>query len=124
MPGVVLMACQGGSLSWGRLIESCPDGVCAPFCWEGVVPRHERFVVGVLVIITVLALAAATWGVVMALAPLIQLRRMLRRGSSDDVSLGYLVLLLPGFACGSATGSLPATPPWSSPILWQQSLAA
>lgn len=46
---------------------------------------------------TVLAVAAATWGVVMALAPLLQLRRMLRRHSSDDVSIGYLVLLLPGF---------------------------
>ncbi len=47
--------------------------------------------------ITTLAVAAATWGVVMALAPLLQLRRMLRRRSSDDVSIGYLLLLLPGF---------------------------
>lgn len=46
---------------------------------------------------TVLAVAAASWGVVMALAPLLQLRRMLRRRSSEDVSIGYLVLLLPGF---------------------------
>lgn len=46
---------------------------------------------------TVLAVAAASWGVVMALAPLLQLRRMLRRRSSDDVSIEYLVLLLPGF---------------------------
>lgn len=45
---------------------------------------------------TVLAVAAATWGVVMALAPL-QLRRMLRRRSSEDVSIGYLVVLIPGF---------------------------
>lgn len=46
---------------------------------------------------TVLAVAAASWGVVMALVPLLQLRRMLGRRSSDDVSIGYLVLLLPGF---------------------------
>lgn len=68
-----------------------------PFGWEGVVPRHERFTIGVLVLTTVLAVAAASWGVVMALAPLLQLRRMLRRRSSEDVSIGYLVLLLPGF---------------------------
>lgn len=43
---------------------------------------------------TLLAVAAASWGVVMALAPLLQLRRMLHRDSSDDVSIGYLVLLL------------------------------
>ena len=47
--------------------------------------------------ITTLAVAAATWGVVMALAPLLQLRRMLRRRSPDDVSIGYLLPLLPGF---------------------------
>lgn len=46
---------------------------------------------------TVLAVAAASWSVVMALAPLLQLRRMLGGRSSDDVSIGYLVLLLPGF---------------------------
>lgn len=48
-------------------------------------------------LVTFLAVTAATWGVVMALAPLLQLRRMLRRRSSEDVSIGYLVLLLPGF---------------------------
>jgi len=71
---------------------------------------------------TVLAVAAASWGVVMALAPLLQLRRMLGRRSSDDVSIGYLVLLLPGSACGSVTGSRPVTPPWLFRTLRPQSL--
>ena len=59
---------------------------------------------------TLLAFAAATWGVVMAIAPLLQVRRMLRRRSSDDVSVGYLALLVPGFclwvAYGVASGDI------------------
>jgi uncharacterized protein with PQ loop repeat len=34
----------------------------------------------------------------MGVAPLLQLRRMIRRRSSADVSVGYLLILLPGFA--------------------------
>lgn len=45
-----------------------------------------------------LGIAAATWGVVMAVAPLLQVRRMVIRRSSDDLSLGYFAVLLPGFA--------------------------
>ena len=44
-----------------------------------------------------LGIAAATWGVVMAVAPVLQIRRMLIRRSSDDLSLGYFAVLLPGF---------------------------
>lgn len=61
-------------------------------------------------IITVIASAAATWGVVMALAPLLQLRRMLRRRSSADVSIGYLVLLLPGFCLWVSYGIASGAP--------------
>jgi MtN3 and saliva related transmembrane protein len=46
---------------------------------------------------TAFGVAAASWGVVMALAPLLQIVRMHKRRSSDDVSLGYLAVLLPGF---------------------------
>lgn len=53
---------------------------------------------------TVLGVTAASWGVVMAIAPLLQVRRMLRRRSSADVSVGYLVLLLPGFCLWVAYG--------------------
>jgi MtN3 and saliva related transmembrane protein len=46
---------------------------------------------------TTFGVAAASWGVVMALAPLLQIVRMHKRRSSDDVSIGYLAVLLPGF---------------------------
>jgi MtN3 and saliva related transmembrane protein len=47
---------------------------------------------------TVLGIAAAAWGVVMALAPILQIRRMIIRRSAADLSLGYFGVLLPGFA--------------------------
>ena len=53
---------------------------------------------------TALAVAAGTWGVAMAVAPLLQVRRILRRRSSHDVSLGYLVVLLVGFVLWVAYG--------------------
>jgi len=45
----------------------------------------------------VLAAAAASWGVLMGVAPILQIRRMLRERSSRDVSLGYFMILLIGF---------------------------
>ena len=53
---------------------------------------------------SILGIAAATWGVVMAVAPLLQVRRMVIRGSSDDLSLGYFAILLPGFALWAGYG--------------------
>jgi MtN3 and saliva related transmembrane protein len=53
---------------------------------------------------TFLGYAAAGWAIVMAFAPLLQLRRVVRRGSADDVSLGYLAVLLLGFALWVAYG--------------------
>jgi MtN3 and saliva related transmembrane protein len=53
---------------------------------------------------TALAVAAAGWGVVMALSPLLQVRRILRQGSSREVSIGYFCLLLVGFALWVAYG--------------------
>lgn len=50
-----------------------------------------------MVLSDVLGLAAAVWGVVMAIAPALQIHRMLRTRSADDVSLGYFALLIPGF---------------------------
>jgi len=44
-----------------------------------------------------LAPAAAAWGVLMAVSPVLQMRRMLDRHSSADVSLGYLIVLEVGF---------------------------
>lgn len=50
-----------------------------------------------MVLSEVLGIAAAGWGIVMAIAPALQIHRMLRTRSADDVSLGYFVLLIPGF---------------------------
>jgi len=44
-----------------------------------------------------LGLAAAAWGVLMAISPLLQIRRMLERRSSADVSIAYLAVLEFGF---------------------------
>lgn len=53
---------------------------------------------------TVLALSAAAYGILMALAPLLQVSRMRRQRSSRDVSIGYFAILLPGFALWVAYG--------------------
>jgi MtN3 and saliva related transmembrane protein len=44
-----------------------------------------------------LGAAAAAWGVLMAISPLLQIRRMLTRRSSGDVSITYLLVLEFGF---------------------------
>jgi MtN3 and saliva related transmembrane protein len=48
-------------------------------------------------VIDALAVAAASWGVLMALSPILQVRRMVARRSSADVSLAYLGVLQVGF---------------------------
>jgi len=53
---------------------------------------------------TTLGIAAASWAVVMALSPLLQVREILRRGSSKGVSIGYFAVLLLGFALWAAYG--------------------
>ena len=44
-----------------------------------------------------LGIAAAAWGVLMAISPLLQIRRILERRSSADVSIAYLAVLQIGF---------------------------
>ena len=44
-----------------------------------------------------LGVMAATWGVLMALSPSLQIRRILDRRSSSDISLSYLAVLQVGF---------------------------
>lgn len=57
-----------------------------------------------------LGVLAASWGVLMALSPVLQVRRILARRSSDDVSIAYLLVLEVGFALwigyGVALGNL------------------
>jgi len=59
---------------------------------------------------TILAAAASSWAVLMGIAPLLQIRRMLREQSSRQVSVGYFTILLIGFllwiAYGAAAGIL------------------
>jgi uncharacterized protein with PQ loop repeat len=52
----------------------------------------------------ILAVVAASWGVLMAISPLLQIRRMVQRRSSSDLSLSYLAVLLIGFALWIAYG--------------------
>jgi uncharacterized protein with PQ loop repeat len=44
-----------------------------------------------------LGAVAAAWGVLMAISPLLQIRRMAARRSSADVSIAYLAVLEFGF---------------------------
>lgn len=64
---------------------------------------------------TTLGVAAATWGLLMALAPLLQVREVKRRRSSAGVSGGYFWVLLVGFALwlsyGLASHDLPLAIP-------------
>jgi MtN3 and saliva related transmembrane protein len=48
-------------------------------------------------IVDILGVCAGTWGVVMAIAPGMQLRKMVRTRNSSDVSLSFFALLLPGY---------------------------
>lgn len=58
-----------------------------------------------MALVTVLGVAAGTWGLAMALAPVLQIRRMWRRRSSEDVSVGFFAVLLPGFGLWIAYGT-------------------
>lgn len=51
-----------------------------------------------------LPLVAGSWGVLMGLAPLLQIRTILRRRSSADVSVASMGVLLVGFALWLAYG--------------------
>jgi uncharacterized protein with PQ loop repeat len=62
------------------------------------------------VLVTVLGAAAATWGVVMGLSPLLQIRRIVRTRSSRDVSVGYFAVLLFGFLLWLGYGLAAADP--------------
>jgi len=68
-----------------------------------------------------LAVVAASWGVMMALSPILQLRRILERRSSADVSIAYLGVLQVGFtvwvAYGLALGNLAIVVPNSVAFL-------
>jgi uncharacterized protein with PQ loop repeat len=64
---------------------------------------------------TALGITAASWAVVMALSPILQIREILRRRSSDGISIGYFTVLLIGFGLwisyGIATNDIPLVVP-------------
>jgi MtN3 and saliva related transmembrane protein len=70
---------------------------------------------------TALGLTAASWAVVMALSPILQSREIVRRQSSEGVSIGYFAVLLIGFALwasyGIASHDLPLVVPNSVAFL-------
>jgi MtN3 and saliva related transmembrane protein len=47
---------------------------------------------------------AASWGVLMAISPILQIRRVLDRRSSADISVSYLAVLQVGFTLWIAYG--------------------
>jgi MtN3 and saliva related transmembrane protein len=52
----------------------------------------------------VLGMCAGGWGVVMAIAPALQIRKMLHTRTAADVSLGFFAVLLPGYVLWVAYG--------------------
>lgn len=54
--------------------------------------------------VDVLPVLAASWGVLMAVSPVLQIRRMVERRSSSDLSLSYIAVLLIGFTLWAAYG--------------------
>jgi MtN3 and saliva related transmembrane protein len=53
---------------------------------------------------TVLATSAAAWGILMAVSPALQIRKMIRHRSSREVSIAYFWVLLVGFVLWVAYG--------------------
>jgi MtN3 and saliva related transmembrane protein len=54
--------------------------------------------------VEMLGIGAAAWGALMALSPILQIRRIIIRRSSADVSLAYLSVLQLGFGLWVAYG--------------------
>jgi MtN3 and saliva related transmembrane protein len=51
-----------------------------------------------------LAVGAASWGVLMAVSPVLQIVRIVRRRSSEDLSISYFSVLIVGFGLWLAYG--------------------
>lgn len=54
--------------------------------------------------LTTLAIVTAAWGILMAVAPLLQVRRIVAVRSSRGISIGYFSVLLIGFVLWLAYG--------------------
>jgi uncharacterized protein with PQ loop repeat len=58
----------------------------------------------------VLEVVATSYGVFMAVSPVLQIRRILRLRSSEDVSVGYLAVITVGFAIWTTYGAVIGVP--------------
>lgn len=54
--------------------------------------------------VTALAFAAASWGIAMAVSPVLQIRKMIQHRSSHGISIGYPLVLFVGFLLWLAYG--------------------
>ncbi|MDX6439366.1 MAG: MtN3 and saliva related transrane protein [Gaiellaceae bacterium] len=54
--------------------------------------------------VTVLAFSAATWGIAMAVSPVLQIRKIVHHRSSHGVSVAYMTVLFVGFLLWLAYG--------------------
>lgn len=106
--GGIARASQGAHVSANEIAPADTVVVVAfappPHDAGGRDPTDERVSKGHVLVVAMFAIAAASWAVVMGVAPLLQVRRMVQRRSSADVSIGYLLILLPGFALWVAYG--------------------
>jgi uncharacterized protein with PQ loop repeat len=70
---------------------------------------------------TVIGVSAASWAMLMAVSPLLQVREIRRRRSSAGISISYFAVLLVGFvlwvAYGLARHDLPLVVPNSVALL-------
>jgi MtN3 and saliva related transmembrane protein len=103
-----------------RLRERFSSGSIGPSAArqaERARPLHSE----VPVLTTALAVAAASWAVLMALGPILQIRAIVRRRSSHGVSIWYFAILLVGFllwvAYGVASGTVALVVPNSVAII-------
>jgi uncharacterized protein with PQ loop repeat len=55
-------------------------------------------------VVTALAFAAATWGIAMAVSPVLQIRKIVQHRSSHGISISYLSVLFFGFLIWLAYG--------------------
>jgi len=55
-------------------------------------------------VVTALAFTAATWGIAMAVSPVLQIRKIVQHRSSHGISLGYMTVLFVGFLLWLAYG--------------------
>jgi MtN3 and saliva related transmembrane protein len=55
-------------------------------------------------VVTALAFAAASWGIAMAVSPILQIRKIVQHRSSRGISLGYMSVLFVGFLLWLAYG--------------------